>query len=648
MTAKDLDPAAFGRDYFLGNESPLRDLYQYYTPLYRWIAAKLWILTGSFETGMVVLVPFAVSIYLAGMVLLLSRLTGNVWISLALALAATGIRPTMFQDYWGVGTSHFLPSLAAYAAIAPVLVYVYLIWIQKPKIRTGILFGLLLGLSANLHPTSALNLALLSGVLFLLESRFRKRAWKGLTLVAACTALGALPVFLHLLSNARVPFPSGLSAGDFRQAAHSIFQFPFRPERIELPGSVVLGAPVLEAMAWIYPFLGIVFLGLLFSGRMIFGKRERLLWLVCGLAVLFYGFVVALAPGDCLLFFLIAALYVVYLFRRGSLTFADRFSFGWMALVIFFSFETGYFLNLLWDATGLAAVSSFVIELPRAARFIYLPLFFLNGLAVAEGIRVLGSRLQRRAPGLFLPGTSSAGALLTLASALLLVFGAGFSRGPGENPLQWNMGVLTGLGVGLCAAAVICVVTRWVPSGKRIITWSCNAVFIFPLALIFFTPAGTTLSDFSPVPLPIFPRQDAEVLTFSSQNQGIVNWAATRSSPDALFFWCGLDHRRHLFFQADSGRGLTHSKRDYYWAFYTRGALVDFHRHYQRMTEACGEPGAAFDAAVEMRADYLLATRDWTAPDLPTCYRDDWYVVYGVMKDCPVNFGKLEESETRR
>jgi len=121
MVAKEMDPDLYTSDYFFNSKSPYRDLHKYYIPFYLWIVKSLWNLTGSFESGLVLLVPFLVALYLFGMVLLLTRLTKQVWLSMGLALASNPYRGTMGLDFWGVASSYFIAALTIFCAFAPFL-----------------------------------------------------------------------------------------------------------------------------------------------------------------------------------------------------------------------------------------------------------------------------------------------------------------------------------------------------------------------------------------------------------------------------------------------------------------------------------------------------------------------------------------------
>ena len=61
-------------------------------------------------------------------------------------------------------------------------------------------------------------------------------------------------------------------------------------------------------------------------------------------------------------------------------------------LVVLYAFVGYYFLTLFWQTFEIWALTSLLIEYARAARFIYLPIYLLAGLAGATWLKMLPDR----------------------------------------------------------------------------------------------------------------------------------------------------------------------------------------------------------------------------------------------------------------
>src|SRR5262245_4677847 len=102
IVAKDMDATLFSRDHLFSSDA----LFRLYTPLYRWIIARAWQLGGSFEMGLVLLVPPVLGLYLVGMFILFWQVTRHLGLALGLTLISAHYHAlTMGAEVWGVGGS---------------------------------------------------------------------------------------------------------------------------------------------------------------------------------------------------------------------------------------------------------------------------------------------------------------------------------------------------------------------------------------------------------------------------------------------------------------------------------------------------------------------------------------------------------------
>jgi hypothetical protein len=149
-------------------------------------------LTLPFRVGVA---PF-VFLYLCGMYALLWRQTRSSTISAYVAVLSTTVIHTFGNWFWGLGTLASITPQGILVAVSPLLLLSYLQNAHRPQVV--VTFGAI-GLCANLHLISAMNLALILLAVHLGRNRFSPRA---LFLGVGCVvffAVGASPYLLYFI-----------------------------------------------------------------------------------------------------------------------------------------------------------------------------------------------------------------------------------------------------------------------------------------------------------------------------------------------------------------------------------------------------------------------------------------------------------------
>lgn len=389
IVAKDRDANLFSRDHlFAGDE-----LYQLYTPLYRWIIAQAWQMGGSFERGLAWLVPPVLGAYLAGMFIVFWRISRNGWVALGLAVAAAHFHPiTMGAGVWGVGGSTEMMSRALFMPVIPWLTLMYWDLFKKPGWVKGALLGLLLGLATNLHPVSGFHFLAIFSLGWLLVHGATYRGWQTLLATGVAAAAGAWPVAANYLGNSGQPVSQAISFETFSQMVMQRYAMPFFPGVFDWPlFNLQLTRPVLDGLVWFYVGLAGLFLLAYGWGWRRWPGLRRWSWLIGGLITAAYAYMLALFETTPL--FVFVALYVVYRFWQGLPTRLE----GWLVtltgLVVFYAFAGYYFLTYLWQTFELWPLTSLLIEYARSARLLYLPIYLLAALAGAAWFEALKARL---------------------------------------------------------------------------------------------------------------------------------------------------------------------------------------------------------------------------------------------------------------
>ncbi len=609
IVAKDMDATLFARDNLFAND----ELYGLYTPLYRWVIAQMWQIGGTFETGLALLVPPVLGIYLAGMFILLRWVTGNGWIALGLTVASAHYQTTMGDGVWGVGGSSAMLSRTLFMPAIPVIMLIFLHLLPSPTWRKGLVFGLILGLVTNLHPVSGFHLLALLSALLILVHGSRYQGWQTLGAIGLTAVIGAWPVTWNFIQNSGKPIGDHVTFAVFSQIVAKRYRMPFYPDTFEWPMfDLRLTRPTLDGLVWFYFVLAL--LALLFY---VWGFRRWLGlvkwgWLIGGLITVAYAYMIAMFHMTFL--FAVVAFYIVYRFWQGKYARLD----GWLivltGLVVLYSFVGYYLLVFIWRTFEVWSLTSLLVEYARAARFVYLPIYLLAGLGGVALIKVLENNfsLVAKYGDTALPLTVA----IIFGLAPTVLFGA--HRQLSTTLMAIAILILLSVTIFLMLANI-----HWTP-GKTYLSLGV-------VGLILFGPLGPFLTDYMPVPTRNFLSPTGwQVQSISQNDADLYDWVLQNTAPEALFYSC-FEHKTLTYFRRVTQRSLTHNWKDLSFAVHNRAALISAYDKYQDFQGACSDFDHLIAAVHRSGADYLLISSDGAADFLDeACFVNEKYAVFAI------------------
>ncbi len=610
IVSKDMNPALYPRDNLLANEA----LYSFYTPFYRLLLRWMWQLGGSFEAGLVILVPLVLVLYLAGMFMLLWRVTGHSWLALALTVASAHYHDTMGAGVWGVGgLAEMMPRTLFMVAIPP-LAWLFLRLLAKPTWWQGAILGLGIGVVANLHPVSGLHLLVIFLAGLVVVHINRLQGW--LTALAAGVAapLGAWPVTWNYVANTgQAPGP-GLDFETFSRIVSERYSLLFFPSTYRWPLlGLELARPLLDGLVWLYLGLALVGLAWYVGARSRWPGLVRRGWLVGGLVTVAYAYMMVLFDSTFL--FLVVAGYVIYLFRRGQYPALDGWLLTLAGLVVLYAFVGYYWLTLLWQNFELWGATALLIEYARAGRFVYLPIYLLAGRAGVALGRELARRERVRA---FFGGPGPIFAAVALAWGLLPGVVDYFSASLPP--------ALLGLVVGGLLAAGAAAGFGRLPDPWR--------AYLPPalLALALFGPPAAWLEGVAPVPTRNLLRPANWQAGSPSRpvDAELYRWVQQNTPQEALFYGCfGSVTMTH--FRRKAERSISHNWKDLAYNVHTRATLLPAYDRFRELEAACRSFQGVVEAAHTLQADYILISRQDAATYLPeACFVNERYAVFAL------------------
>lgn len=619
MVAKDLNPTLYLRDVNYATDQ----LYRFYTPTYRTLLGWLWQTSGTFEWGLIWLMPLVLGGYLIGMLWLSFRVTKDIWIALGVTVASAAYYETMGQEIWGSGSSTLMLARTLFTATVPFLTLLILQCCQQqPSWRQMLGLGAALGLTANLHPPSGLHLTIAAASLLILLHGWREqwlRFWLKLLAMSLASLVGVWPT---LLNYVRGTGRTDLGTVEFETLYTIVsewYDLPFRPDKINLPAlDISLTATQLEPLVWLGYGAVLLGLGSYFWTMPRTITEQRWLWLIGGLLTVVYALIVALF--NHLVFFSLVALYVIYRFVLLQTTKLDGILMGWLAIIVAQSFLGYYLIVHVWEYTELVSLTTLVGEQPRAARFVYLPLYLLVGLAGVAAV----NRLTQTVPQ------------YRQATAVVIAFLIALTPGISTLMLQrldlGRQALLLLIGAALLVWSIVRysppILTRWYP-----------LVAVIGIAVTLFGPPASWLSPYLHLPAVnlLDPVARAADLRYQPHDQQLYDWAKNHTQPQEIFFWCHFGPTTTLHFRLKAERGLTHNWRDLNQRTYNPGTLVEHHARYRQFEAACQNPFTTVAAAQEAQADFILVSSDKTAEfTAESCFFNERYAVFPVHpKNCP-------------
>ncbi len=610
VVAKDIDPTLFPRDNRLAHP----ELYEFYTPLYRWVVARLWLITGALETSLLWLASFVVSLYLVAMFILLRYVINNGWIALGLTVASAHYRVAMSDGVWGAGGSSEMSARTLFLPAALFLMLLYLHTLDKPNWRKGLIFGLLFGLASNMHPISGFHLLAVLSVLIILVHGNHYKGWQTLLAMGLGTVIGIWPFTTHYFANAHKSISDNVAFDEFSQIVIWYRDMPFRPDTFEWPlFDLRLTRPALDVLVWFY--FGLVILSFLFY---IWGQHHRpglirWVWLIAGLITVAYAYMIALFHMTFL--FAVVAFYIIYRFRQGEYSKLDGRLITLTGLVVLYSFVGYYILTLIWQTFEVWSLTSLLIQYARAARFIYLPIYLLTGLGGVALLEVLKNKLH------FVSRYRNETAL-SVNIAIIFALGPAILFGA-HRQMSTTLAAI--------AILILLSVTTFLVLTK--VDWTPRNTFLAVgvAVLILFGPFAPFLTDYLSVPVRNLLSPNSWVVEpVARVDVELYDWVSQNTAQDTLFYGC-LDHKTLTYFRRVAQRSLTHNWKDFGPAIHNGAALVPAYNKFRSFQRACRDFNDLIGSLHHSGADYLFISRDAAGEFLhEACFVNERYVVFAA------------------
>jgi hypothetical protein len=582
MLAKDHDPTLYLRDYAFHDDS----LYRPYIPLIRWLFARLTLLTGSFDHALLAMVPVAVFLFALGTGLLLFEWSQSLGITLVITFLAIPYRAAPSGELWGVGGVEFMLARTMATALAPFVFILFFRFLRKPVAREAAATGIATGLLAFLHPPTALFLGELFAGVFILNHFRNRRDWLYLAFMLGCYFLVALFPLTFMERQA----PAAAAAIDFaglHQVIHSYLKIPL--DWGHFPGDQT------ERRVWL--FLGAtLILGLNYLCRPAECLRAALQgWCWGNLVILYICWRLAGKGAGFTWLYLVAAVYVIWRYRRGDLKQEDWWlvSMGFVVLAI--SILPYYFLTLLWLKINSLWLTSLVIEHYRAVRLIH-PFFYLFCAQAARYLIPEAAAWLRTTP----QAVVMEYAILALSMFSRLLFG------------------LSG------TAIVVWEAVRVRPHWRRTMTIGCMCLALAGVGSIILVPTvHQEVGAFACRDLGIY--QAPVDLT---PDEELYSWARTQTPKNSLFFYGSP------LFRYRAQRSITHARGDL--INHREPRYVEIFRRYERLEKAYENPAALVKAAAALQANYIVVEKSRpVCLNLPVAFNNSKYLVYQLSPYIP-------------
>jgi hypothetical protein len=578
IIAKDLDPGLYRRDYAFKDDS----LYRNYIPLYRQLLRSLTKLTGSFEAGLLSLVPVVVLVYAIGMALLLYRLTDSLWAALLITFLSMPYRPAPPGEIWGVGGVEYIQPRTLATAVAPYLFLLFFKLLEVPSLGKGILLGGLVGLVAFLHPPTALFMGEIFIGLFALTYLRRPGQWG--TLGALVLAYGLAALYpLTLMDQQPVVLGASTSFAEFSQVLQTYLKIPtnwggFPGETTEHRLWLLLGATLL--------------LGLNYLCRPDSQRPRALLhaWLGGGLVILFLCWRIAGKGGGLTWLYALAAIYLVLRYRRGNPQRLDWWLMGMGYLVLAFALIPYYGFTLLWLKTQFLPLTSLVVEHYRAARFIHLFMYLLSARVAVYLVTQLADWLK-----------TSKETVMTEYTLVALSI--------------WNVGLFWVVQGGVALYETL----RYFGRSRRAVLAGVTVFSLVGLGVLLLTPTSRHKFWQNLRERGLYSKAPVDL----KEDEALFAWARSNTPKDALFY-----HGSALF-RYRGQRSITYSLADL--INHRDSRYVDFYRRYRRLEKAYEAPAELALEARRLAADYLvLEKRRPVRLYFPISFENQKYLVYRV------------------
>jgi hypothetical protein len=648
MELKLSDSTLFSRDYVFQDAS----LFAFYTPVFVSLTAFLKQLVGSFVSGLIVLMPVVMIVYLLGMFLLVYWFTRSGLIAFFISVVSSFPKWTIGATFWGVTGLETIMPRTLFLMFAPWLFLLFFLWLEdKRGVWRLLLLLFAVGLLANVHPVSGLVVVQLMLSLLLFARGFSRQSIALICLSGVAALFGALPILVNMAGSFRSisDEPVVIAFADFYAVMHLRLGtlFPINPTFLNFFGHELQPAQQI-VIVWVYLGCMVLWAALFWlwrHDRLAFASA-RPLFLMLLLVQLPMAFLLTMFQAHALI--LLVAVYALVL-PPGRPDKWDWRLLALMALVIVYSFVAGYFLDLIWKQFELWSLTTWLGEQMRIARFIFLPLY----LFLARFLKVMEDALE---PGWATQSFIGGLALLLLLPeyyVALIVAGACLvillrrrlprllERRPWLEIVLESMMVILALNVPF----TIFSIEKW----PIIYVAALFALFRFagrsdlrsaPGRRRAGTMAGVTLlalgglgsyQGVSADHLRLLPAQiwhNTMVVEAPPQRRAqlaLYEWARAETGVDALFYTESLE------FRFGAQRSITHAWKDLGIAYYSRRQLVPFFERFKKLHNGYRDESLLLQYAREYEVDFVIVEK-WQQLylELPVAFENEVYTVYAV------------------
>jgi hypothetical protein len=652
IVTKNLHPNLFAQDYAFKDSYYFR----FYTPFYLRLSEWLTSYTNDFTQAILILMPFIMLAYLAGMYVLLFYISGRAWIALAVTLLSSLVWPTLGGDIWGVAELRVIIPRTLFLVLLPWLFRLMLHWLKSGQWWQWALLAFGVGLGTNLHPVSGMVFAELLLSLIVLFKGLNRKGLAALLVSVGAILVGAWPTMTNFFQETGSEYGE-ISFASFYQILGEQVSGVFLSEwnNIVLFGYQV-GVMERVTLAWIY--CGVMVIWCLFFlakrlDRLHFLDDDALyllLLLIQGPVVFYLTMFQTAMP------IIITLLYWLVKSKKSEPDRIDLFCLAFLTLACVYAFLGSFFLSLVWVKFEVWRLTPLVMQQIRLSRFIYLPLFIFvarfiqlfvyhplpSRRRIAEMLAVIG--LIHFAPGRFgLPWAVLAGLLLVVE-----LYGQEYLKKWWWSQLIFGIAVRTLIvriilfiflqtsqqwSLALSVAISYSLFNLW--QGRRNYDWPTIGIRLglasLPLValLILGSPSlrVSWATELVAKPGALWAKVSPSLLSqVSSERRDeleLYDWARTKTDIASLFYYDSLEFR----FLAQ--RSLSHSLKDIGMGSYQGASLVEFNERYRQLQVAYEDATLLLRYARQYNVDFIVTTRQQGIElSLPVVFENATFLVY--------------------
>jgi hypothetical protein len=225
LVLKADDPSLFSRDLVQGGTNRIGD----YIPLFVGFLRFAYHLSGDLSAGYKMMIFPLTLLYLFGAYFVFLRFSRVTWVATLLAaFSSLPLGVVLADEFFGLGPLELTVARTILTAALPFLFLAYCTWTDNPRRLLALFF--VIGLLANLHPVSAMDIAAIFGVVYLLERHGDPGRWVVLLGMGVATLGGAAPIVWsqlhHLARHAAMTAQFGSVAAQVVLGSLGSIRFP--------------------------------------------------------------------------------------------------------------------------------------------------------------------------------------------------------------------------------------------------------------------------------------------------------------------------------------------------------------------------------------------------------------------------------------